>query len=187
MAQPHLRLPGARRIGPRGVTLIEMLIVIIMIGILAGIAASRLDWGRYRADGVSRGVMAEITAAQRLAVSLQEDVIITILDSTRMQVHEDADNNGVIGTGERVRMIVLDHRYSFGRRGMDDTPPPAEPTELTRFIFRRDGSANTSGTLYISGPEADPACHHCRAIAISRATGRSVMYSYATGAWKRMN
>ena len=70
---------------------------------------------------------------------------------------------------------------------MPDTPSPADPTELTGFTFRRDGSANRSGTLYISGPEYDPTCHHCRAVSLTRATGRVVIYSYATGAWKRGN
>ncbi len=168
-------------------TLFELLIVVVMIGILVGIAASRLDWGRYRADGVGRGVLAELSAAQRLAVSLQEDVIVTFPDSARMQIHEDQNNDGAVGGDERVRMIVLDHRYKFGRGSMPDTPSPAEPTELTSLTFRRDGSANRSGTLYVSGPEADAACRHCRAIAINRATGRAVFYSLATGAWSRAN
>jgi Tfp pilus assembly protein FimT len=169
------------------VTLFELLIVLVMIGILVGIAASRLDWGRYRADGVSRGVLAELSGAQRLAVSLQENVVISLPDSARMQVHEDRDNDGSVGGDERVRMIVLDHMYKFGRASIPDTPAPSDPTALTTLTFRRDGSANRSGTFYLSGPEADPSCRHCRAIAINRATGRAVIYSYATGAWKRMN
>ena len=168
-------------------TLFEMLIVVVMIGILAGIAASRLDYGRYRADGASRVVMAELSAAQRIAVSLQEDVIVTLPDSNRMQIHEDQDNDGAVGTGERVRMVVLEDRYKFGRGTMPDTPAPAEPTELTSVKFRRDGSADHGGTFYISAPEYDPNCRRCRAVTLARATGRVVIYSYATGAWKRGN
>ena len=184
----HSRIAAERSSATRlGVTLIEMLIVVIMIGILAGIAASRLDWGRYRADGVSRVVLAELSAAQRLAVSLQEDVIVTLPDSSRMRIHEDRNNNDAIDSDERVRLVVLDHRYKFGRGTMPDTPSPAEPTELTAIKFRRDGSADHSGTLYISGPEYDANCRRCRAVTLTRATGRLVIYSYATGTWKRGN
>ncbi len=168
-------------------TLFELLIVVIMIGILVGICASRLDWGRYRADGVSRTVLAELSAGQRLAVSLQENVIVTMPDSNRLQFHEDRNNDGVIDSDERVRMLVLDDRYKFGRGSMPDTPAPADPTALTTLTFRRDGSANPARHLLLSGPEADPTCRHCRAVTLSRATGRTVIYSYATGTWKRGN
>ena len=70
----------------RGVTLIELLIVIVLIGILSGIAASRLrlDAATGR-DAASRGVMADLALAQRRSVSLQEDVRISVPDSARMR------------------------------------------------------------------------------------------------------
>ena len=165
----------------------ELLIAIIMIGILTGIAASRLDYGRYRADSVARGLAAEIGGAQRLAVSLQENVRVTVLDSARVQIHEDADNDGAIGAGERVRTIQLADGFFFGQGSAPDVPSPSDPTPLDQIVLRRDGTSNRSGTFYLMGPGGDSACHHCRAIAVSRATGRLVSFSYATGTWKRAN
>ncbi len=179
------------RTGPatdrRGLTLLELLIVLVMVGILSGIAIYRLDWTRYRGDSVARGVMAELAQAQRLAVSLQNDVRISLPDTRRMQIHEDTDNNGAVSGSERVRIVPLDDQFTFSKGTAADTPSPADPTTLTTLVFRRDGSANRGGTFYIAGPGGDPACKHCRALTIARATGRVVMYTYATGSWKRAN
>ena len=37
------------------------------------------------------------------------------------------------------------------------------------------------------GPGDDTNCKHCRAVSITRATGRIVWYSYGSGSWKRAN
>ncbi|MEI2720859.1 MAG: prepilin-type N-terminal cleavage/methylation domain-containing protein [Gemmatimonadales bacterium] len=108
------------RSGRHGVTLIELLIVIVMIGILSGIAASRLDWQRYRTDAIAREVITEVSKAQRLAVTLQANVRFVVIDPQRIQIHEDVDNNGAVGSGERVRTVVLD-----------------EPARLSQGVDRR--------------------------------------------------
>ena len=158
-----------------------------MIGILTGMAVSRLDYIKYRADSVARGLAAEMAGAQRLAVSLQENVWISVLDTARLQIHEDADNDGTVGSGERVLTIQLADGFSIGQGSAPDVPSPADPTPVTRLVFRRDGSSNRSGTIYLKGPGGDPTCRHCRAIAVSRATGRLVSLSYATESWIRAN
>ena len=168
-------------------TLLELLVVITMIGILSAIAMSRLDWRRYQADAAARGAMAELATAQRLALSLQADIRVTFPDSTRMQILEDANNDGVANAGERVRFVVLDNNFSFGKANAPDVPSPEVATTITSIAFHRDGAADKSGTLYLHGPGSDPNCAHCRAVAISRATGRVVWYSYASGSWKRAN
>lgn len=171
-----------------GLTLIEMLIVIIMIGILSGIAASRLDWTRYRADSVARGVLAELSRAQRTAVSLQNDLRVTVTGNV-MQFHEDTDNDGTRDGSERVTSLPLEYGFKLGKGSLADVPSPADPTDLgsVTVVFRRDGTASRAGTYYITAPQDDAACKYCRAIAIARATGRTVWYSQATGTWVRGN
>ncbi len=170
-------------------SLIEMMIVVILIGILAGIAASKLDWNRYRAEAVARGALSDISTAQRTAVSLQTDVRITTVSNDRLQIHEDANNNGAIDGTERVTYAVLDHGYQFGQGTIAATPAPADATDLSAVtvVFRRDGSASRGGSYYISSSNYDPTCKYCRGIAISRSTGRAVSYSRATGTWVRGN
>lgn len=172
-----------------GFTLIEMLIVIIMIGILAGMAASRLDWNRYRADAVARGLLAQISTAQRTAVSLQNDVRITTLTGDRIRIHEDTDNDGSVDSGERVTYAPLEYNFVLGKGSMSNVPAPADPTDLSgvTLVFRRDGTASRAGTFYVGSGSADATCKYCRAIAVARSTGRTVWYSRATGAWVRGN
>ena len=76
-------LPARTRAsGAPGVTLLELMIAIVMIGILCAIGLTRLDWKRYQADSAGRGVMAELATAQRLALSLQSNMVITLPDSS---------------------------------------------------------------------------------------------------------
>jgi prepilin-type N-terminal cleavage/methylation domain-containing protein len=173
--------------GALGVTLIELLLAITIIGILSAVAITRLDWTRYRADAAGRGVMAELATAQRLALSLQSNIVITFPDSTRMKILEDANNDGVAGAGERVRYVSLDNNFYFGKASAPSVPAPENATTITTITFQRDGSANLSGTLYVHGPGSDPNCKHCSAVSVARATGRVVWYSYASGAWTRAN
>lgn len=170
-------------------SLIEMLIVVVLIGLLAGIAASRLDWNRYRAESVARGVLSSIATAQRTAVSLQTNVRLTTVSGDRLRIHEDANNNGSIDGSERVIFSVLDHGYRLGQGSIEGTPVPADATDLSTVtvVFRRDGSASRGGTFYVSSSNYDPDCKYCRGVAISRSTGRAVSYSRATGAWVRGN
>jgi type II secretory pathway pseudopilin PulG len=178
---------GPRAASRTGTTLIEILIVITMIGILSAIVMSRLDWRRYQADSAARGVMAELAVAQRLALSLQSNVIVTFPDSTRMQILEDANNDGVAGGSERVRNVPIENNFYFGQATAPDVPSPDNASTYATLTFHRDGSADRNGLVYLHGPGYDPDCKHCRAVGVTRATGRVVDFSYGSGAWKRAN
>jgi type II secretory pathway pseudopilin PulG len=169
------------------VTLVEMLVVFVMIGILSAMALTRLDWKRYQADSAGRGVMGELATAQRLALSLQSNMVITLPDTGRMRIVEDLNNDGVASSGERVRTVPIENFFYFGTGGAPAIPAPDDGTSITSTTFHRDGSADRSGTFYLRGPGYDPACKHCRAVAVARATGRVVWYTYASGSWKRAN
>lgn len=173
--------------GARGVTLFELMLVVTIVGILSGIALTRLDWTRYRADAAGRTVMAELASAQRLGLSLQANIVITFPDSTRMMVLEDIDNSGTPSAGERVHYVTLNDNFAFGWVNTPPIPDPDATVMLTSLVFHRDGSSDASGTVYLHGPGYDPDCRHCRAVSITRATGRIVWYTFASGAWTRAN
>ena len=173
--------------GASGVTLLELLVAIVMVGILCAIGLTRLDWKRYQADSAGRGVMAELATAQRLALSLQSNIVVTLPDSGRMQVLEDKNNDGSASSDERVRTVPIDNFFAFGTGGAPTLPAPDDGTAITTITFHRDGSADHSGTFYLHGPGYDPTCKHCRAVTVARATGRVVWYTYASGSWIRAN
>lgn len=179
--RPLLGLPRA------GITLIELLVVIVMIGILSGIAGSRLDWQAYRTDATAREVLTEVSKAQRLAVTLQANVRFVVANPQTIQIHEDVDNNGAVGAGERVRTVAIGDGAQVAKGTSPDVPGPSDPAEVTVLIFRRDGSASRGGTFYLTSAIPDATCKRCRAVSVVRATGRATLYSRSTGVWRRSN
>ncbi len=183
----------------RGFTLIELVIVLAMIGIVAAIAAPGLDFTRYRVDSAMQGIGTTLLVAQRLAVTRQHDVIVRFdVPGAALMVHEDADNDGAVDPGERVRRFPLGEHIVFGRAGASAGPIPGSGSEVTftrrvdgmpAVIFHRNGSASEAGGFYLTskravlnpGHEAD-----ARAVEVERGTGRASWYRYtSTGTWVR--
>jgi len=174
----------------RGYTLGELLWVIVILSVIAGLALPRLDWMRYRLNAEVRNVSLQLGYAQRLAVSLQHNVQVTIdHGNRRLIVDEDANNDGVFGAGERRRVVQLDDGINFEQVTAPNLPAPAPSTELTQIIYRRDGSADQSGVVFLNTQRAQnmnsPA--DARALEIIRATGRAVAYKYTSAGWIRGN
>ena len=171
-----------------GITLIEMLVVIVMIGILVAIAFPRLDSQKYRLDGDVRSVSMTLAYAQRLAVSLQHNVLVTIDKTNRqLRAHEDKNNDGAFTADERVRVLQLEQGVNFERNGAPDVPSPVPQVELLTFQFMRDGSTNAGGMIFMSTDKAVATSDltHSRAVELIRATGRPTWYRFRGGVWVR--
>ncbi|MBM4188640.1 MAG: prepilin-type N-terminal cleavage/methylation domain-containing protein [Gemmatimonadetes bacterium] len=170
----------------RGYSLGELLWVIVILSIVAGLAIPRLDWMKYRVNAESRNIALQLTYAQRLAVSLQHDVRVTLDHAARrLIVDEDKNNDGTFGAGERRRVVQLDDGINFERNGVATLPAPLPSNELLTIIYRRDGSADQAGVIYLNTNRgvAIGANKDARALEVVRATGRATTYSYASGAW----
>lgn len=171
-----------------GMTLVEILIVVVIIGILALIAFPKLDSQRFRLDGDVRSVNMTLAYAQRLAVSLQHNVLVTVDRSSRqLRAHEDKNNDGAFTADERVRVLQLEQGVNFERNGAPDVPSPVPQTELVAFQFMRDGSTSMGGMIFMSTDKAVALgdLTHSRAVEIIRATGRPTWYRYRGGVWVR--
>jgi prepilin-type N-terminal cleavage/methylation domain-containing protein len=178
----------------RGFTLIEALTVIVIIGIMTGIAIPRSRLTTYRATSGAQVVATTLIYAQRQAISRQADTRVAFdVANNEIRIHEDADNDNVIDANERVTMTALPEGVTFGLGGAPARAMGGATVNFTRtqgilpmVVFHRDGSASENGGVYVTtidglnvGRTAD-----VRAVEVSRATGRAAWFSYATDAWK---
>src|SRR5215470_14121999 len=98
-----------------GVTLIELLIVLTIIGIVAGMAFWKIDVARYQINGDQQVVGTALIAAQREAIAKQHNIIVVFDDPhSQMMIVSDSNNNGQVDGGENVRTISLGERVRYG-------------------------------------------------------------------------
>jgi hypothetical protein len=174
----------------------ELLAVLGIVGLTTAIVAPKIDLPHFGIEAGMRGVGTTLMAAQRDAVASQHDVIVSFDSTSRtLRIHSDADNDNVEDSGERIRVIGLDDRVTFGRptgvtarsfggAGINFAQVNGRPA----VIFRRNGSASESGGLYLTSIRAlRPGANRpddARAIEFERATGRAEWFRYR-GSWTR--
>lgn len=174
-----------------GFSLLELVVVVLIIGIVGSLAFPRVDVAGMRVNSAHRQIGMTLLAAQRSAI-LRQHAVVVALDTTRgmLRVHEDRNNNGVIEAGEPVRFVEIEAGVSFGRGAAPAHAMGAGPIALAKrqgnlpaITFHRSGSAGEQGGFYITGQLRNP--EHARAFEVQKATGRTVFYQYAGGAWRR--
>jgi prepilin-type N-terminal cleavage/methylation domain-containing protein len=190
--------PGATRAraGQSGFSLIEMLIVLVVIGLLVGITAPKIDVVKYRLEAGMQGVGMTLLAAERQAITRQHDVVVTFdVPNGVIHIFDDANNNGVKDAGERERGTALAEGVVFGRAEAPARPMGAGPVTFTKLVnglpavvFHRDGSASESGGFYLTSTRAVESGKHLedtRSVEVARATGRATWYRYGPPAWRQ--
>lgn len=191
---------GSRR-GPGGFTLLELLVVLSIVSLLSMLVLPSIEIVKYRMDGSVRGAATALLSAQRLAVKRQHDVVVTFDSANRrLRIHEDANNDGIIDAGERVRFVQLQDGVRYGR-GMATALGSASATitfsetqdGLPAVRFIRNGSASEEGLFYLTSsragtvhPDSAPSrwARDSRAVRVDRATGRVSWFYYDPPEWK---
>ncbi len=155
------RSEGKRSPG-EGFTLVELLYVVILIGILAGLVAPLIDVSRFRMNSAVVEVATELMAAQRYAVLRGHDVVVAFDEEEDwLRIHLDANNDGLMQSTENTRVAQLGDGVSFGRAEGPTITPSTQIVTFTQLqgtlkalTFHRNGSASEMGVIYLTTTRA---------------------------------
>ena len=178
-------------------TLIELLLVLVIIGIVVGVAAPKIDVTKLKVESAVQAVGTTLLATERLSITTQHDVIVLFDQANEaMRIHEDRNNDGVIDPGEHVRAVPLGEAIVFGRGTAPAMPMGPGPITfkkviagLPALVFHRDGSASEVGGFYLTSRRAATTGtrpQDARAVQVERATGRASWYRYNPPTWRRV-
>ena len=177
-----------------GITLAELLVVIVIVGLMTSLAFPSIDSLRSQSESAMLSLGTTLQAAQRESVARQHDVVV-LFDGTRnrLQLVFDANNNGVADGTERVRGVALDPSIVFGLGGAPARAFGAAPINLVgggqTLVFHRNGSTSASGGIYLTSTRGATGelkrIKDTKAIEIIRATGRIEWFRYNGAAWFR--
>jgi prepilin-type N-terminal cleavage/methylation domain-containing protein len=176
-------------VGKHGFSLIELLIVLVIIGVVAGLTVPKLNLSTYRVEAIAQQVRSVFQTAQRTSLTRQFDVIISF-DTVRseLRIGEDKDNSHSIDPGEvRVWRPTGQNEgniFSIPPRKLDGTVATksivgSDLKSIDNFpsiTFHRDGSASSDAEVYMSN--ASRGVMQYRAVTLTRSTGRTEMYRY---------
>ncbi len=199
MRHPRPFATPPRRGAPRaGFSLPELLVVLVVVGILVLLARPAINLARAQGNAAVSGLATTLQAAQREAVARQHDVLVGFdVPNRRLQLVFDANENGALDAGERVKNVPLDGALVFARPatvaarafGGQAVAFPAGATGLPTLVFHRSGSANFAGGFYLtSSPAAAGDARRAadtRAVEVIRATGRVEWWRWTGSTWQR--
>jgi prepilin-type N-terminal cleavage/methylation domain-containing protein len=189
----------------RGVTLAELIVVIVIAGIAAAMAIPHVNYIGYRMNENADAIRYGLQRAQALAISKQHNVIVSLY-SARNQLWIIEDNNDDLSwdTGDRRTVISLQdgaqlltappgaltttgcsgNGTSAALTGVQLTGTiPGSPSSGPAFVFRPDGAASSDAEIYITSRRKYVA--DARAICVLQSTGHVDWYKYLGSGWTR--
>ena len=181
-----------KALGHFGFSLPELLVVLGVLGLLAGIFTPRIDVAKFRQDTAVLEVSTALNVAQQKAV-LRGHSMRVGLDTaqSRLVIHEDADNDRSVGPGEDVRVVELGEGVAFGLGGAAALNNVAfdfveSAAGIPTVSFARNGGASQEGTIYLTSLRAKQSGsfpEDSRALTLERSTGHTTCYSHRSGSW----
>ncbi|MGQ0649491.1 MAG: pilus assembly FimT family protein [Gemmatimonadaceae bacterium] len=180
----------------RGFTLLELVVVLIMVGLIAGMAVPKLNYERFRAEAAMRSVRSVLQGAQRNAIMRQTNVVVGFnVAQNFVEIVEDIDNDCVYDTGERVTSRPLEDGAKFGTPAVGyggspvtvavDGPNLCTMRGLPAIQFLRDGATSTDVDIYLTSSRG--AADDFRMLRVTQASGRTDAFRFETSTWRRTN
>lgn len=178
-------------------TLIEILMVITLIGIIAGFAVSRVDYRGYRMDSNIRFLQNVIIGAQQAAITRNVTVQLMFdANAQRVRVLMDYNGNGVMDASDSVRYRPLFDGAEF--QAPTSTIDGATAAYLTgpgvvetgnplQLALRILPNGSLSGDVVVYVGSAARQATDLRAMTVAGATARTGFWSYAAGSWRQRN
>jgi prepilin-type N-terminal cleavage/methylation domain-containing protein len=177
----------------RGVTLIEMMIVVVLLSLVSALALPKLNIAQFRTDNSVRALRSTLQTAQRLAITRQYDVIVSFDTlNQRIRTVEDLNNNYAADAGERVSWIPMDQgvRFAVPANGLTGSVSTSvvgtnvmSINSMPSVVFLRSGSASSSVEVYLTAPGNEGS--EWRAVRVTQSTGRTVWYRWLLTAWDK--
>jgi prepilin-type N-terminal cleavage/methylation domain-containing protein len=176
-----------------GYTIIEVALVLVLIAIMSAMAVPKISFLRYRQDANGRLVQKTLLAAQQTSMRGNTNVLFVVdYANARMRIVKDTNANGAFDASEFSTTQALDEGAKFaiptttvdGATAYYATGPGISTTSAGPTItFYQNGSA--SGDAYIYVGVSSGRTDALRAIQFEGATGRSHLWRYLGGAWRR--
>jgi prepilin-type N-terminal cleavage/methylation domain-containing protein len=179
----------------RGVTLIEMMIVVVLLSLVSAMALPRLNFAQFKTDDSVRAVRTTLQTAERLAITRQFDVIVSF-DTVRqrLRICEDQNNNYQIDSGERVSYVSLDKGVKFANPPQGGVVGPTGASvvgtnivsigNMPSVVFLRSGSASSYVEVYLTA-NGNNGETEWRGVQVTQSTGRTVWYRWLTTLWNK--
>lgn len=186
------RVTRSRLLDVPGFSLIELLIVVAMIGIMAGMAVVSFGSMRQglRGDGAMRVVMGQLNVAREIAVARRRFVTVEFVGTNVIRTTAAAEVSDVAfeaGVQYALMPGQGDTPDAFGRT----SPTTFGSATMTAVTFSGEGSLVVSqadgtvinGTVFLAIP-GEPLS--ARAVTVLGTTGRVRGYRWDGAAWRRV-
>lgn len=166
-----------------GFSLVEMLVILTILGLVAGMMVPQLHMGQRQADSEMRALASTVMSAQRRAVARQTNVVVSFdVNERYVRALVDEDGDESADPGEHVRTTPLGEHVVFGRGSAPTHPLGSGPVTFSKtvdgmpsVVFHRNGAASAEGGVYLTTEMAvnqGDRPEDTRLLWITRATGR---------------